>query len=47
MKKIYTVDKPHKLMLQADRTTITAYGEDLAFVTVTVVDKNGVPCDSN
>jgi beta-galactosidase len=26
------------------RPTITANGEDISFVTVSVVDKNGIPC---
>jgi beta-galactosidase len=30
--------------LDADRKTITADGEDISFVTVSVVDKNGIPC---
>lgn len=43
-KEIRTAGKPHKLVLEPDRKTIKADGKDLAFVTVSVVDKNGVPC---
>jgi beta-galactosidase len=32
-----------RLKLQADRNTIKADGQDLSFVTVTIVDKNGLP----
>lgn len=39
-----TAGKPHKIILTPDTETIKANGEDLAFVTVSVVDKNGVPC---
>ena len=31
-------------MLKADRSSISSKGEDLAFVTVSVVDKDGNPC---
>ena len=30
--------------MESDRKTITANGEDLSYVTVTIVDKNGNPC---
>jgi beta-galactosidase len=43
-KEIRTAGKPYQLVLDADRKTITADGEDISFVTVSVVDKNGVPC---
>ena len=43
-KSISTAGKPHKLVLEADRTTINADGEDISFVTVSVVDKNGNLC---
>ena len=39
-----TADSPHHLLLEADRKQITANGDDISFVTVTVVDKNGNPC---
>ena len=43
-KTIKTGGKPHQIILEADRKTITANGKDLSFVTVSVVDKNGIPC---
>jgi len=43
-KVVRTAGKAHKIVLEADRKTLHANGEDLAYVTVSVVDKNGVPC---
>ena len=43
-KEIKTAGKPYKIILNADRTSIKADGEDISFVTVSVVDKNGIPC---
>ena len=43
-KEIKTAGKPHRLILDPDVKTLKANGEDIAFVTVSVVDKNGVPC---
>lgn len=43
-KEMHTVGKPHQIVLEADRTLLHADGKDLAFVTVSVVDKNGRPC---
>ena len=43
-KEIRTAGKPHGLVLEADRTIINADGKDLAFITVSVVDKEGNPC---
>lgn len=43
-KEIKTAGKPHHLVLDPDRKTITANGEDISFVTVSVADKDGVPC---
>ena len=40
---IRTAGKPHALRLTADRTTIDADGNDLAYITVSVVDKDGNP----
>jgi beta-galactosidase len=37
-----TAGEPAKLVLKADRGTIAADGKDLSFVTVQVVDKNGI-----
>lgn len=41
---VVTAGKPHHIKLEADRKSITADGEDLSYVTATVVDKNGNPC---
>ena len=41
---IRTAGKPSKLVLEADRPTIKADGNDLSFVTVSLVDKNGTLC---
>ena len=43
-KRIVTAGKPHHLELSPDRIEIDADGNDLSFVTVKVVDKNGNYC---
>lgn len=43
-KEIRTAGAPHHIELVADRTEIKADGEDLSFVTVKVVDKDGNLC---
>ena len=43
-REIRTAGKPHQLVLDSNIKNIKANGEDLAFVTVSVVDKNGTPC---
>jgi beta-galactosidase len=43
-KVIKTAGKPQKIVLEPDVTIIKANGEDIAFVTVSVVDENGIPC---
>ena len=43
-KEIHTAEKPYKIVLDADRKTLKSNGKDLAFITVSVVDKNGIPC---
>lgn len=43
-KKIKTAGKPHRIILTPDRIALMANGKDLAFVTVSVVDNDGVPC---
>ena len=43
-KEIHTAGKPHHLEVTADKTTLTADGKDLSFVTVSVVDKDGNVC---
>ena len=41
---LHTAGDPYTLRVVLDRTTIKADGQDLAFVTVEVVDKHGVVC---
>ena len=41
--EVKTAGEPANLILSADRKTIHSDGKDLSFVTVKVVDKNGVP----
>ncbi len=43
-KEIHTAGKPYQIKLETDRIVIKADGKDLAFVTVSVVDKNGIFC---
>ena len=43
-KTVETAGKPYAIQLEADRKTITADGNDLSFVTVSVVDKEGNIC---
>lgn len=43
-KEVQTSGKPHKIVLKPDRIRLKANGKDLAFVTASVVDKNGIPC---
>ena len=40
-KSVKTAGKPYKLQLDADRTRLNADGNDLAFVTVSLIDKEG------
>lgn len=42
--EVKTAGKPYQIVLDSDVQTLKANGEDLAFVTVSVVDKNGIPC---
>jgi len=41
---VTTAGKPYKIVLTPDKKQINADGKDLSFVTVSVVDKNGIPC---
>ena len=41
---VRTAGKPAKIILHPDRTKILADGKELAFITVSVVDENGVLC---
>ncbi len=43
-KSVTTAGKPCGIRLEADRKTISANGDDLCYVTATIVDKNGIPC---
>ena len=43
-KIIRTAGAPARIVLKADRNSILSKGEDLSFVTVSVVDKDGNPC---
>ncbi|MFV5686904.1 DUF4982 domain-containing protein [Flavobacterium sp. GB2R13] len=42
--EIHTAGKAYQIVLNADRKTIQADGKDLSYVTVSLVDKNGIPC---
>lgn len=39
-----TAGEPHAIILEPDRATARANGKELIFVTVSVVDKNGIVC---
>ena len=41
---VRTAGKPARLQLESDRTSLKADGNDLAYVTVSLVDKNGTLC---
>ena len=43
-KEVHTAGKPHHLEISADKTSLTADGKDLAFLTVSVIDKDGNVC---
>lgn len=43
-KEMHTAGEPHHLVLEADREVISADGNDLSYVTVSVVDKDGNLC---
>ncbi|WP_411767298.1 DUF4982 domain-containing protein [Winogradskyella sp. A3E31] len=43
-KEVKTAGEPYQIVLDPDVKTLKANGEDLAFVTVSVVDKDGIPC---
>lgn len=42
--EIHTAGQPYQIKLEADRTNLEANSEDLSFITVSVVDKEGNPC---
>lgn len=41
---VKTAGEPARIVLNADRQTISSKGRDLSFVTVSLVDKDGNPC---
>ena len=43
-KIVRTAGKPKRLLLEPERKTIAADGNDLAYITVSLVDKNGTLC---
>ncbi|WP_154665719.1 DUF4982 domain-containing protein [Saccharicrinis fermentans] len=43
-KSIVTAGEPWGIKLEADRSIIDANGEDISYVTATIVDKEGNPC---
>lgn len=43
-KTISTSEAPYQIKMEADRSSLKADGKDLAFVTVSVVDREGRPC---
>ena len=43
-REVHTAGKPDQIVLEADRTKLVSGGDDLAYVTVSVVDNNGNPC---
>lgn len=43
-KEVRTAGKPHKIVLEADRSKLAADGKDIAFINVKIVDKNGNFC---
>ncbi|WP_210465390.1 beta-galactosidase GalB [Rufibacter roseolus] len=46
-REVKTAGKPHRIVLQPDRTQISADGKDISFVTVSVVDKDGNLCPTS
>ena len=42
--EVQTAGAPDRIVLEPDTKTIHANGEDLSFITVSVVDKDGIPC---
>lgn len=41
-KEVHTAGEPERIDLSADRSSLDSDGSDLSFITVTVVDKNGI-----
>lgn len=42
--EIHTAGKPYRVVAEVDRTSLTADGRDLAYITARIVDKNGNLC---
>ncbi|NNC46707.1 MAG: glycoside hydrolase family 2 protein, partial [Winogradskyella sp.] len=42
--EVKTAGKPYQIVLEPEEESINANGEDLAFIRVSIVDKNGIPC---
>lgn len=42
--EVHTAGEPYRIVLEADRKTLTADGEDLCYVTATIVDRDGNTC---
>ncbi len=40
---VYTAGKPHKLLLEADKSTCDIPGANLVYITVTMLDEQGNP----
>jgi beta-galactosidase len=43
-KEVHTAGPPKRIVLEPDRMVVAANGEDIAFITVSVEDANGIPC---
>ena len=46
-KAVHTSGEPYQIKLDADREVIKADGRDLAYITVSVTDKNGIACPTD
>jgi beta-galactosidase len=44
--ELHTAGKPVKIVLTVDRTRLTPHWDDVAFVTATITDQNGIPVPS-
>ena len=43
VREVKTAGDPHQIKLEPDRSVIAADGKDLSFVTVTILDRDGIP----
>ncbi len=43
-KTVKTAGEPHHIELECDRNIILSDGDDLCYITATIVDKEGIPC---